>query len=493
LKVGFSNLWGKRDTWTIDNDSSLSYRFLNGVPNQITQRATPSLTKEMLKGELGVYAQDKWTVRRVTLNAGVRFDYFGSSFPEQHLGPARLIPDRDLTFSETDWYGFKDVTPRLGAAYDLFGNGRTAVKVSIGKYTLAANPTIGNPVSNLAFRVTRSWVDADRDYVPDCDLPNPQANGECGRLSDVRFGQPIPSTTFDPATLSGWGVRPFNWEFSTGVQHELFPRVGIDVAYFRRWYGNFVVTDNRAVGPDNFSRFNVTAPLDPGLPGGGGYVVNDLYNLNPPQVGQVDNYVTFARNFGGQSEHWNGFDVSVNARPRGGMLLQGGLSTGRTSTDSCELQAQLPEMNPLGLPYCHVDTAFLTQLKFLGTYLVPKLDVQVAATFQSYPGPQITANYVATNAEVIPSLGRPLSGGAANVTVNLVSPGSMYAERANQLDLRVSKILRFRRTRTAVNFDLYNSLNANSALIINNNYASWQTPQGIMDARLAKLSVQFDF
>jgi hypothetical protein len=140
-----------------------------------------------------------------------------------------------------------------------------------------------------------------------------------------------------------------------------------------------------------------------------------------------------------------------------------------------------------------VDTAFLTQLKFLGTYLVPKLDVQVAATFQSYPGPQITANYVATNAEVIPSLGRPLSGGAANVTVNLVSPGSMYAERANQLDLRVSKILRFRRTRTAVNFDLYNSLNANSALIINNNYASWQTPQGIMDARLAKLSVQFDF
>jgi hypothetical protein len=274
------------------------------------------------------------------------------------------------------------------------------------------------------------------------------------------------------------------------VQHALAPRIGIDVGYFRRWYGNFTATDNRATTTADFSPFRVTAPADPRLPGGGGYVVDGLYNLNPNRVGQVDNYVTFASNYGKRIEHWNGFDVSVNARPRDGVLLQGGLSTGRTSTDTCDLVANLDNPSPL---YCHVDTAFLTQVKLLGTYTVPKVDVRVAATFQSFPGPQLSANYLATNAMVQPSLGRPLSGGAANVTVNLVEPGTLYGDRANQFDLRFSKLLKFGRVRSTVNFDVYNAFNTNSALLVNNNFASWQTPQLILDARLAKISVQVDF
>jgi hypothetical protein len=490
FKVGYFNLWGKREVTILDNDSSLSYRFNNGVPNQITQRATPSANFDNMKAEMGVYAQDKWTVGKMTVNAGVRFEYFSTGFPSQHLGPARLIPTRNISFPATDWYGFKDITPRVGVAYDLFGNGRTALKVNAAKYPLAANPTVGNPVSNLAFRVTRSWADADRDYVPDCNLQIPQSNGECGALSDARFGQPIPSTSFDPGTLTGWAVRPYNWEFSTSVQHEIVPRVGIDVGYFRRWYGNFTVTDNRATLPSDFSPFSITAPVDPRLPGGGGYVVSDLYNLNPNKVGQVDNYSTFASNFGKRIEHWNGVDVSVNARPRADVLIQGGFSTGRTSTDNCDVVVKVDNPSP---QFCHVDTLFLTQAKLIATYTVPKVDVRVAATFQSFPGPQILANYVASNAEVQPSLGRPLSGGAANVTVSLVQPGTMYAERANQLDLRFAKVVRVARTRTTVNFDIYNSLNSSAALTLNNNYASWQTPQSIMDARLFKISAQFDF
>ena len=124
---------------------------------------------------------------------------------------------------------------------------------------------------------------------------------------------------------------------------------------------------------------------------------------------------------------------------------------------------------------------------------MPKVDVVVSSTFQSLPGPQVTANYVVANAAIEPSLGRPLSGGAQNATINVVELGTMYGERLNQLDLRFAKILRFGNTRTSVNFDLYNSLNANAVTSQNNNYAAWQVPLSILDARLFKISVQFDF
>ena len=172
------------------------------------------------------------------------------------------------------------------------------------------------------------------------------------------------------------------------------------------------------------------------------------------------------------------------------MLLQGGVSTGRTSTDNCDIVAKVDNPSPL---YCHVDTAFLTQIKLLGTYAIPKVDVNFGVTYQSIPGPVIAAIYNAPNALVAPSLGRSLSGGAANVAVNLVEPGVSYGERLNQLDLRFSKILRYRKTRTSANLDLYNAFNANPVLTQNNNYATWQVPQSILLARFAKISVQFDF
>jgi hypothetical protein len=500
LKVGFDDLWGTRTLSQVDNDYSLSYRFNNGVPNQISERSTPSQQSDIVKGELGAFVQDRWTMKRMTVNAGLRFDYFGTRFPVQHLGPATLIPTRDLTFPETPWYSFKDLSPRVGVSYDLFGNGKTALKASFGRYVLAIDPTQGNPVSNIANSVTRTWTDANANFFPDCVLTNPQqqdlraSGGDfCGTISDLGFGGVRPTSSFDSAIINGWGTRGYNSEFSTSVQHELSPRVGVNVGYFRRWYGNFTVTDNRAVSASDFDPFRITAPADPRLPGGGSYVVDGLFNLNPGKVGIVDNYTTFASNYGNQIEHWNGIDGTVNVRPRTGLLLQGGLSTGRTSTDNCQILAQLPEVNPVGGPYCHVDTKFLTQLKLLGSYTIPRADVQIAATFQSLPGPPIIANYVATNAAVQPSLGRPLSGGAPNVTVNIVAPGTLYGERANQLDLRFAKIFTFGRARTSLNFDLYNALNGNAVLTLNNNYASWQTPQGILDARLFRISAQVDF
>jgi hypothetical protein len=478
----------------------LSYRFNNRVPNQVTQLAYPVVRRANMDHETGVYVQDKWTVRGLTLGYGVRYDYVATSYPEQHVPPAPLAPTRNITFTPLKNNAYHDVTPKLGASYDVSGTGKTAVTVSLNRYVTAVGIVINafgqdaNPVSNVVVSSSRSWTDANRNFVPDCDLLNTAANGECGRMANTDFGGARPGATYDPKSQRGWGKRNYNWEFSAGVQQELLPRVAADVSYFRTWYGNFTVSDDLAVGPADFDRFQITAPVDPRLPGGGGHVIAGLYNLNPAKFGvPANNFVTLSKQYGKQTQYWQGVDVNINARPAEGVLLQGGTSTGRGVSDNCEILAKLPEISPVGAPYCKTVPAFLTQVKFLGSYTLPRVDVQVSGAFQSVPGPQIAANYNAPNAVVAPSLGRSLSGNAANVTVNLVEPGTMYGDRLNQLDLRFSKIVRYGRTQTRFNIDIYNALNSNAVLTLNNNFGAWQQPTVILLARFAKLGVQFDF
>jgi hypothetical protein len=152
--------------------------------------------------------------------------------------------------------------------------------------------------------------------------------------------------------------------------------------------------------------------------------------------------------------------------------------------------ARLDNPSPL---FCDVDGTLLTSIKFLASYTVPRVDVQVTGNFQNIPGPEILAEYVVATAQVQPSLGRPLAGGARNVTVNLVEPRSMYGDRMTRLDLRVGKILRVGSVRATPSFDLYNVFNASTVLAVNSAYATWQRPQQIMPGRFAKVGLQLDF
>jgi hypothetical protein len=496
FKVGFSDRFGPENSSSNDIASELSYRFNNGVPNQILERQTQFSDLNIgIRAEIGAFVQDKWTLRRFTLNAGVRFDYLNTGYDDFTQQPSPFST-AVLFFPATTWYDFKDISPRLGGAYDLFGDGKTALKFSLGRYVQAYAPIDGNPPgAQMVERVTRAWNDSSplgspNYYVPQCDLRNPMANGDCGTISDLRFGQGV-AVNYDPATKGGWFNALYNWEFSTAIQHQIAPKVGVELAYYRRWFGNFAATQNRALTAADYSPFSVTAPVNPLLPGGGNYVVGGLYDLNPARVGLTDNYVTMASNFGNQIQHWNGVDLNINARPASGILLQGGMSTGRTSTDNCAIVASLGS-NPSPL-YCHVDTPFLTQVKFIGSYSIPKVDVRLAATYQSVPGPQILANYIVSSAVAQTTLGRPLSGGAANTTVNIVAPGTLYGDRLNEVDLRLSKIFKYGKTRSTVSLDLYNALNNSVVNSLSSNYANWQQPQGILGARLAEISARFDF
>jgi hypothetical protein len=520
LKTGVNLTFQNNRQKSYSIDSPLSFRFNNGVPNQMTLLATPFKTA-INELDHGAFIQDRWTVKRITVTGGLRFDYFKVSFPAQGVGPAPLAPNRSFDYPETFGPTWKDLEPRAGVAYDLFGNGKTALKFSANKYlaffgapnasttfeTHNAFTTDMNPLARLVNTTTRSWTDRNGNFVADCNILDPAAQtvtgGDiCGAMANPAFGTTRSGSTYDPETLSGWNKRPdSNWQFSAGVQQEVLPRVSVDVSYFRTVFLNAIVQDDLAVGPSDFDTFSITAPSDPRLPGGGGYVVSGLTNLKPGSFGRVsDQYVTFARNYGKTINHWNGFDVTFVARPQFGLFVQGGTSTGRTSRNDCALNQALPEFVGVsgaaaanGESFCDRVDAWQTQLKLMSSYTVPRIDVQVSATVQSVPGPNITASYTATNAVVQPSLGRPLSGGAANVSVDLLKSGEIYGERMNELDLRATKTLRFGKTRTNVGVDLYNALNGNMVLTQSNSFANWQTPTRILGPRFARLVLMFDF
>jgi hypothetical protein len=523
IKIGYqgSLLGDIRSANRGPND--LRYRFNNGTPNQLTM-FIHEFQNDLWMRDDGLYAQGQWTLSKLTLQGGLRFDRAWSWAPEQ-TETSRFLPV-PLSYPETPGVdSYKDLQPRFAATYDVFGNGKTALKGNVGKYLeatiTASNYGIANPTSRIAQNVTRNWTDSNTNFVPDCDLLNPnaqdlraQGGDVCGAYSNLNFGKNVYSNTIDPAILKGWGVRPSDWAFGFSVQQEVLPRVSIEVGYVRRWFQGFIATDNLAVSPSDFGTFNITAPLDSRLPGGGGQVIGPLYDVNPvgangqPLFGATNNYITSADNFGTQYQRFNGLDFNATARARNGLTVQGGFSFGKTTADTCEIRAKLPESAPLN-PFCHVETGYLPQYKLITNYVIPKIDVQTSVAYAGKAGIQVSgfgtpagvggalaANYTVLNAVVQPQLGRALSGGAPNVTANIVEPGVLYGDRVNEIDLRLGKIIRFGRTRATVGVDIYNLLNSAAILSYNQTYiagGAWLGPTSEMSARFAKLSLQFDF
>ncbi len=284
--------------------------------------------------------QDQWTIDRLTLNLGMRYDYLNGRVPPVTLPAGLWVPAR--TFPEVkNVPNWKDWTPRVGAAYDLFGSGRTAVKGFVGRYVIF-EPMGGiilqnSPVNSMVTTASRAWTDANGDYVPQ--------DSELGPLSNASFGQVVRRTTFADEVLTG--NRPYNWQGSLQLQQQLWNGVAINVGYFRTWYGNFRVTVNEAVTVQDFNPYCVTAPSNQALPGGGGQSICGLYDVVPAKFGQSNSLITLADEYGKHREVYNGVDVTMTARFGRGGFLQGGLSTGTTATNNC-YQNELPNITAQG-------------------------------------------------------------------------------------------------------------------------------------------------
>jgi len=503
-------------------------------PNQFTASLDPVRRIDRAKADGALYVQDKWTIKRVTVSGGLRYDFFRRDTDDVTEGAPPLQPNRSLAFPSQNVVSYKDLSPRLGMAWDIFGTGRTAFKTSLNRYvqdlSLLANNQYSNQ-QNYQSTASRAWTDNNHNFIPDCDplvvgaQNNTSTGGDsCGALTgtNANFGLAQPTSVPDSEVIKGFQNRPFNWEYSASVQHDVIPRrLAVDFAYFRRWYGNFTTTDNPATTAADYDPFTVTVPtIDPvtgqanDLPTAGNAIT--FVDPNPAVASLVvTNRDRLSKNYGKQYEHWNGFDFSANARPGGSTLLQGGFSLGRATTDNCDVIAQVPEAQvqgvsivgataniagPLGTPYCHQQQDWLLQVKGLGSYTIPNIEVQLSATYQNIPGPQVTATLVVPNASIQNSLGRPLSGGAANVTVNLIPPGSMFGDRLQQVDIRVGKVLRFGGSRRATaSVDLFNAFNSNAVLTESSVYPTtatsspWRQPGLVQQARLVKFTVSMQF
>jgi hypothetical protein len=563
LRVGHDGTYFGHFNRAFTNDAGLAYGFRNGVPQSVTVTAvsgfsTPGPAKGWVRNT-AFYVEDQWTRGRLTLQGAARYDYAGSGHPEQVYGPSNvavnLQPTRLVFPAGRSIWGFQDVTPRLGLAYDLFGDGKTAVKFNAGKYVAATelngiwaqnNPT----VTALTNQYTRSWIDSNANYAVDCDLTNGALQGTAGTqpfgaaagtvlpqnaaIDQCQaptggipiFGSGLNTTTPDRGLLGGWNTRPHDWQIGVGVQRELVPRASVEVTYRRRWLGNFSFTNNYGTGagcgpgqrdcvtPGSYTRYSIVAPLDPRLPGGGGYLVEGLYDINDASLG-TQNYISLADDAHTPSSVYQGLDVNFTVRLAQGLTFRGGWVNSRQVDDTCKQVVDNPEL----LRNCRVEQPWIYQARGSVSYITPQSfrwleDVNVSGTFNSIPAVVAAANYQVLNTAIRDGycvgsvcsapLGRLPTGGQATgvTTKNLLDPRfPRYIDQQVNADLHVGRIIRVGRTRANVGVDVYNFLNFSSVLSRNftliypNAPASvaFQQPVTVEAARFAKFTVQLDF
>jgi hypothetical protein len=511
FKAGLNMSYGNQDS-PVQVNNDMTYTLNAGVPVSVTLRATPLDQLVSFGPDLGLFAQDQWTMKHMTLIYGLRWTKFAAkadaaSVPAGTFVPARSYPEVDCLPCWTDW------TPRLGVVYDLRGDGKTAIKAGLNKYIptyTVSLALLGNPQNTIVSSATRNWSDTNGNYVPDCNLLNPAANGECGPASLSTFGTSVVNTILDPNYLNGTDKRDSsNWTANVGIDQQLNGGFTVSAGYYRRWYENLLVTNNTLASPSDYSPYCVTAPTNSSLPAGvSGSQICGLYDISPAKFGQVLAVTGFASNYGSKTDIYDGVDFVVRARLAHNTFFNAGVGFGREAFNNCDVANKttnpLASGSALGLVtrFCSYESNpfFQPNVKLNATYRLPWYDIQTSAVFQSLPGPMELATATFTNAQIAPSLGRNLGscGFAATcngtATVELVQPGTLFGDRLNETDVRAAKIFKFSKVSIEGDADLFNIFNRSAVTSVNSTYGpAWLTPTNMMGGRLLKLGVQVRF
>ena len=482
-------------------NADLVQRYATGVPNSVVIYNTPRESKDIYR-TFSVFAQDSWTTGRLTLNGGLRFEYLNGGYAEQHADAGRFVGARD--FPETwDLPKWTTLVPRFGAAYDVFGNAKTALKFSLNRYDtqrLTGFANQYNPLAGTNITSTLSWTDANGDDLAQGELGCQYQTPGC----EINFTQR--PTSFGVRSLNTPDPdikRPYTIEMSAGVQHELVPRVSVAGTWLRTTLQNSIYSYNTLITGADYAPVSVVSPLDG--------TVFTAYNLNRAASGRVANIDTNDPD-GGQE--YESFEFNVNARLPGGVRLFGGTATERTLAFSCSV----PD-NPNALLFCDqrdYDIPWRTQFKVNAIYTLPWQDIGVATAIQTYapaflptlagggragainwqltPATRYAANCpgpCTPNALVIPNM-------TASVLTLPLTPGNTQTlERIKQVDISVNKAFRFGSSqRIQARVDVFNILNQNAVLTARSSSfgtPTYRQPATILDGRTVRVGMQMSF
>jgi len=439
----------------------------------------PTTAEQKVKSDLGFFIQDTWTINKLTLNLGGRYDHFNAMVPAQSAAAGPWIQARNFAEIKNvpNW---NDWSVRTAAAYDVFGNGKTAIKVNASKYIASAAAGYAAIFNGMTYSTqTRAWFDFDGNRSLFDAAGNLQFGEVFGGTSN--FGQ-ITSRP-DPDLLRG-----YNWEYNASVQHQLMDRLSVTAGFYRRQFFNLDVTDNTNLAVTDWTPFTIATPADTRLPSAGTPIT--IHTLNPTKVGvATDNLRTFSDV---NRTIYNGFEVSANARFTK-LLLFGGITTDRRASTTCDVRD-----NPDSARFCDAVPPFRTSYKMSAAYQLP-YEFQLSGSFLAQPGPSIAANYTVTAALA----GRPIIGstaGGTTIGVNLIQPHTVFLETRKQLDLRLGRTFRFGGGYRIQGFaDVFNILNAGTVTNVNQTFGAnpatnaWRTPTAIMDARYVRFGMQMSF
>ena len=509
----------------------------------------PTSWNTTVRADRGFFVQDTWTLDRLTINAGVRYDHFESlinTYRTGDLGGGRFISARSAPEIPAAPY-WDDIVPRVSVTYDLFGDARTALKFSMNKYMrpyasghaeryspyrevsdrrpwfdCAMNPSVhttgadGDPRAACATAAQLGGLPASPEHYLSTNYDGIPQDHEIGLLGNSTVfregGVAIPSSQADPNLQ-----REYNWEYNAGIQHELLPRVSLNIGWYRRVFGDIEARSNRAIvscDPTialDGERCGSWIPFTINFDDPDGHVSRlralgqniDLpsgsflaYDLDPAFRGQIENYdVTSDIN----RTYYNGFEVSINARlPNGGSIF-GGWTASQNIQDTCGLL-----VNPNGVSiedpvrgsdegiirggrYCNqseLGMPFRNDFKLFATYPLPA-GFEFSGSIQAYSGGERELTWSVPNSYI------PHGTPTSRPTVQLYAPGTNYLPYWTQVDIAVRKLFRIGNIESSVQADFYNLLNAAVVVDETESYGgSLGRPTRLLQGRLLRTAFQ---
>ncbi len=565
FKVGMQWSYGN-DGDTRDRLGHINMRPWNGLPvpcdpdpsvacearHTVQALNYPTSWNTTVRADRGIYVQDTWTLDRLTINAGLRWDHFESLINTYRTGDlpgGRFISARSAPEYPANPY-WDDITPRLSVTYDLFGDARTALKFSANKFMRPY--ASGHAERYSPYREVsdfRPWFDCvmkpsvhqtglDGDPRAACataaDLAGLPASPEHylstnydGIAQDHEIGLLGNSTVFREGGVAVPSSRPddnlqreYNWEYNIGIQHELLPRVSLNIGWYRRVFGDIEARSNQAHIPCNVATAQAGVPCGSWIPfmvnfdDPGGHVARlralgqDItipsgeflaFDLDPAYRGLVDNLdITSDIN----RNYYNGFEVSMNARlPNGGNIF-GGWTASQHIQDTCGLivnpngvsiedpirgsdegivrGGRWCDQSALGMPFRH-------DFKLFATYPLP-YDFEASGSIQAYSGGERELTWGVPNAYI------PHGAPTARPTVQLFQPGTNFLPYWTQVDVSLRRLFRFNNIQASVQADLYNALNAAVQTDETESYgAVWGRPTRLLQGRILRTAFQLNW